>query len=132
MLILRIPYEKTIGLITMITALIPIIGAWFSGIFGFLLIVTVDPMKAIVFAIFIIILQQLEGNFIYPKVVGNVIQLPSIWVLVAITIGGKLCGIAGILLGVPILSIIYTIFTQEVNTRIKAKHTKKVDSIDSI
>lgn len=132
MLILRIPYAKTIGLITMITALIPIIGAWFSGIFGFLLIVTVDPMKAIVFAIFIIILQQLEGNFIYPKVVGNVIQLPSMWVLVAITIGGKLCGIAGILLGVPILSIIYTIFTQEVNTRIKAKHTKKVDSIDSI
>ena len=116
----------------MITALIPIIGAWFSGIFGFLLIVTVDPMKAIVFAIFIIILQQLEGNFIYPKVVGNVIQLPSMWVLVAITIGGKLCGITGILLGVPILSIIYTIFTQEVNTRIKAKYTKKVDSIDSI
>ena len=124
MLILRIPYALVIGTITMFTAFIPIVGAWISGIFGFLLIVTVDPIKAIIFVIFIIVLQQLENTFIYPKVVGKVVKIPSMLVLVAITIGGRLFGIIGIILGVPTVSSLYIIFRENTNEKLKNKHNK--------
>lgn len=124
MLILRIPYAFVIGAITMFTAFIPIVGAWISGIFGFLLIVTVSPIKAIIFVVFIIVLQQLENTFIYPKVVGKVIKIPSMLVLMAITIGGKLFGVIGIILGVPTVSILYIIFNENTEEKLKNKHKK--------
>ena len=128
MLILRLPYALIIGTITMATAIIPILGAWISGIIGFLLILTVDPIKALIFAIFIIVLQQTENNLIYPKVVGKVIKIPSMLILVAITIGGKLFGILGMLLGVPLISISYIVFKENTSQRIRtrSKHSKHI------
>ena len=128
MLILRLPYALIIGTITIATAIIPILGSWISGIIGFLLILTVDPIKALIFAIFIIVLQQTENNLIYPKVVGKVIKIPSMLILVAITIGGKLFGILGMLLGVPLISISYIVFKENTSQRIRtrSKHSKHI------
>lgn len=122
MLILKIPYALVISVVTIFTAFFPIIGAWISGIFGFLLIVTVNPIKAIIFVVFIIILQQLENALIYPKVVGKSIKIPSMLTLIAITFGGRLFGIVGILLGVPLVSIIYIIFNENTKERLKNRH----------
>ena len=84
----------------------------------------VNPIQAVTFIVFFLILQQLEGNFIYPKVVGGKIGLPSIWVLVAVTIGGSLGGVVGMLFGVPILSVIYTLIKEYVNNNDKKVITK--------
>ncbi|MCI8620398.1 MAG: AI-2E family transporter [Clostridia bacterium] len=97
MLILRIPYAMSIGVLIGVTALIPVIGAFIGLIIGAVLIVVVNPIKAVTFVIFVIVLQQIEGNLIYPKVVGNSVGLPGIWVLFAVTIGGSLGGIVGML-----------------------------------
>ncbi len=121
MLILGIPYAGPIGALTALTAFVPIVGAFIGGFIGAVLIVAVDPIKAIIFIIFIIVLQQVEGNLIYPHVVGKNIGLPSIWVLVAITIGGSLFGIMGMIVGLPILSIIYAIVTENTKNKIKEK-----------
>ena len=122
MLILNIPYAGPIGALTALTAFIPIVGAFIGGFVGAVLIVAVDPFKALVFIIFIIVLQQIEGNLIYPHVVGKNIGLPSMWVLVAITIGGSLFGIMGMIIGLPILSIIYAIVTESTNKKLKEKN----------
>lgn len=119
MLILRIPYAFVIGFLTMIAALIPILGAWGSGIIGFLLILTNNPVKAIVFAIFIITLQFIEGNVIYPKVVGSAIKMPGILVLFVVMVCGKLFGINGIILGIPLASVIHTIIGNKVNSKLE-------------
>lgn len=121
MLILDIPYAGPIGALTALTAFIPIVGAFIGGFVGAVLIVAVDPIKALIFIIFIIVLQQIEGNLIYPHVVGKNIGLPSIWVLVAITIGGSLFGIMGMIVGLPILSIIYAIVTENTNKKLAEK-----------
>lgn len=125
MLILQIPYAGPIGALTALTAFIPIVGAFIGGFIGAVLIVAVDPIKAIIFIIFIIILQQIEGNLIYPHIVGKNIGLPSIWVLVAITIGGSLFGIIGMIVGLPIVSIIYAITMENTNERLKEKGLEK-------
>ena len=122
MTILRIPYALVIGVVTMFTAFLPLIGAWISGIFGFLLIVTVNPIKAIIFVVFIIILQQLENALIYPKVVGRSIKIPSMLTLIAITFGGRLFGVVGVIFGVPIVSIIYIIFNENTSERLKNRN----------
>ena len=122
MFILGIPYAGPIGALTAITAFIPIVGAFISGFIGAVLIVAVEPIKALVFLIFIIVLQQLEGNLIYPHVVGKNIGLPSIWVLVAITIGGSLFGIMGMIIGLPVVSIIYAIISENTNKKLKEKN----------
>lgn len=122
MLILKIPYALVISVVTIFTALFPLIGAWISGIFGFLLIATVNPIKAIIFVVFIIILQQLENALIYPKVVGKSIKIPSVLTLIAITFGGQLFGVVGIILGVPLVSILYIIFNENTNERLKDRH----------
>lgn len=109
MTIFKIPYAVTIGVLIAFTALIPIVGAFVGGFIGALLIVTVAPTKAIIFIIFLIILQQLEGNLIYPKVVGKSIGLPGMWVLLAITVGGSLLGVLGMLVAVPTMAVIYTL-----------------------
>lgn len=119
MLILNIPYAITIGVLVGITALIPVAGAFIGCIIGALLILAVNPIKAVIFVIFFLILQQIEGNLIYPRVVGNSVGLPGILVLFAITIGGNLFGIVGMLIGLPILSILYTILKEDVNSKVK-------------
>ena len=122
MLILQIPYAGPIGALTALTAFIPIVGAFIGGFIGAVLIVAVDPIKAIVFIIFIIVLQQIEGNLIYPHIVGKNIGLPSIWVLVAITVGGSLFGIIGMIVGLPIVSIIYAIIMEDTNKKLEEKN----------
>lgn len=121
MLILRIPYAITVGVLIGFTALIPVVGAFIGIIVGSILILSDMPRKVIVFIIFVLILQQFEGNIIYPKVVGNSVGLPAIWVLVAITIGGSFGGIVGILLSVPISSILYTLLKEDVSLKLKEK-----------
>lgn len=114
MLILRIPYASMIGCLIGFTALIPVAGAYIGGALGAFMIFTVSPIKAIVFVVFLVILQQLEGNLIYPRVVGSSIGLPGIWVLAAVTIGGGVLGIGGMLLGVPLAAAIYQLLKNNV------------------
>ncbi len=115
MFLLRIPYAATIGTLVGFTALVPIVGAFIGVIIGALLIVSVDPIKAIIFVIFFIVLQQFEGNIIYPKVVGTAVGVPGILVLFAVLVGGKLFGIIGMLVGLPIISIFYTMLKEKLN-----------------
>lgn len=122
MLILDIPYAVTIGVMIAFTALIPIVGAIIGTVIGAILILPISPIKAVVFVIFLLILQQIEGNIIYPKVVGSSVGLPGIWVLVAISIGGSLWGLVGILLSVPLFSVIYAVLGENVNHKLKEKN----------
>ena len=112
MLILQIPYAAMIGALIGVTALIPIFGALIGTVIGAIMIISEDPFKALVFVIFLLILQQVEGNVIYPKVVGSKIGLPGIWVLAAVTVGGSLAGVLGMLLGVPAFSVLYTLINE--------------------
>ena len=113
--ILRLPYALMVGALVAFTALIPVAGAYIGAGVGAFMILTVDPFKALVFLIFIVVLQQLEGNLIYPKVVGSSMGLPGIWVLAAVTVGGGLAGIVGMLLGVPLAAALYRIIRDDVN-----------------
>lgn len=121
MLILRIPYAATISILVGFTALIPVFGAFIGTGVGAFLIFMVSPIKALIFIIFILILQQIEGNLIYPKVMGKRVNLPGLWVFVAVTIGGSISGILGMLISVPICSIIYSILATNVNNRLELK-----------
>ena len=120
MAILRIPYASTIGTLIGATALIPIVGAYIGAIVGALMILVVDPIKALWFVIFLVILQQVEGNVIYPKVVGSSIGLPGMWVLAAVTVGGGLGGIPGMLFGVPAAATVYKLLQNDVRRRERA------------
>ena len=115
MLILRIPYAAMTGAVIAFTALIPVAGAYIGAAVGAFMIMTVSPIKAVIFLIFLVILQQLEGNLIYPRVVGSSMGLPAIWVLAAATIGGGVMGITGMLLGVPLAAAIYRLLCEDVN-----------------
>jgi len=121
MLIFRFPYAGMIGALIGFTSIIPIAGPYIGCIVGALMILTVSPLKALLFVVFIIVLQQLEGNLIYPKVVGEAIGLPAIWVLSAITIGGALLGILGMLLGVPFTGAIYRLIREDMERREAAR-----------
>lgn len=107
MMILQLPYASMIGALVAFTALIPVAGAYIGAGVGAIMILTESPMQALIFLIFIVVLQQLEGNLIYPRVVGSSLGLPGIWVLAAVTIGGGLMGVVGMLLGVPTFAVIY-------------------------
>ena len=124
MKILKIPYALTSSVLVGITALIPLIGAFLGTGISAILIVVISPTKAFWFIIYIIVLQQIEGNIIYPKVVGNSVGLPAIWVMFAVIVGGSCFGIIGILLSVPIFSVIYTILRESVNNRLVEKKWK--------
>ena len=115
--ILRLPYAPMVGALMAFTALIPVAGAWIGAGVGAFMILTVSPVQALVFLIFIVILQQLENNLIYPKVVGTSIGLPGIWVLAAVTVGGGLLGVGGMLLGVPITAAVYRIVGDDVRRK---------------
>ncbi len=120
MLIFKLPYAPMIGALVAVTALIPVVGAFVGAGVGAFMILTVDPMKALFFLIFLIVLQQIEGNIIYPKVMGNSVNLPAMWVLAAVTIGGGIAGPVGMLLAVPLASSIY-VLTREATTKREKK-----------
>ena len=124
--ILRMPYALLIGVLIEFTALIPIFGAFIGCAVGSFLIFMVSPQQAILFVIVFLVLQQIEGNLIYPHVVGESVGLPSIWVLAAVTIGGNLMGIVGMLVFIPLLSVLYTIFREFVYLRLKKQNIKQV------
>lgn len=117
MAILRIPYALMIGTLMGFTALIPIVGGLIGAGVGAFLILMESPIKALIFIIFVIILQQIEGNLIYPKVVGSSIGLPGLWVLAAVTVGGGVFGIFGMLIGVPIAATLYRLVREDVTTK---------------
>ena len=121
MTIFRLPYALLVGVLIAFTALIPIVGAFIGCFVGALLILMVNPMQAVFFVILFLILQQVEGNLIYPHVVGNSVGLPSIWVLFAVTIGSKLMGIVGMLIFIPLTSVLYSLLREWVNHRISVK-----------
>ena len=117
MTILRLPYAMMIGTLIGFTALIPVAGAYIGAGVGAFMILTVSPVQALIFLIFVVVLQQLEGNLIYPKVVGSSIGLPGIWVLAAVTIGGGLMGIPGMLIGVPTVAAFYQLVRNNLNQK---------------
>ena len=118
MLIFRMPYVPVVSCIIGITALVPVFGAWIGTALGAFIILLDSPIKALWFVIFIVILQQFETNIIYPRVMGKSIGLPGIWVLFAVTVGGGLFGAAGMLLGVPVCSVIYTLGERWIKSRL--------------
>ncbi len=113
MLIFQFPFATMIGALIAFTALIPVAGAYIGAGVGAFMILTDSPMKAFLFLIFIVVLQQLEGNIIYPRVVGSSIGLPGIWVLAAVTIGGGMLGVVGMLIGVPLAAALYRILRED-------------------
>lgn len=117
MFLIRLPYAATISVLVGVTALVPVFGAFIGCFIGAFLIFMISPVKALTFIIFFLILQQIEGNFIYPKVVGKKVGLPGIWVLAAVTIGGSLGGILGMLIGVPVVSVLYSLLRIIVNEK---------------
>ena len=121
MTIFRMPYALLVGVLIALTALIPIVGAFIGCAVGALLIAITDPWKALAFIILFLVLQQIEGNLIYPHVVGSSVGLPSIWVLAAVTLGGKLMGVAGMLFFIPLCSVLYALFRDFVKGRLAEK-----------
>lgn len=125
MLVFAMPYALMISVLVGFTALIPVFGAFFGTAVGAFFILLDDPIKAIWFIVFIIVLQQLEGNIIYPRVVGKSVGLPGIWVLTAVTLGGSIFGIPGMLVSVPIASILYSLISTDVSIRLNERKSKK-------
>ncbi len=121
MIIFGMPYPTMIGALIGFTSLVPIVGAFIGAAVGAFMILTVSPFKALMFIIFIIVLQQIEENLIYPRVVGSSVNLPGIWVLAAITIGGGVMGVLGILIAVPIAAAVYKLLKDDVASGKKAK-----------
>lgn len=122
MTIFRMPYALLVGVLIALTALIPVVGAFIGCVVGALLIAVTNPWQALGFVVLFLVLQQIEGNLIYPHVVGSSVGLPSIWVLAAVTLGGKLMGIAGMLFFIPLCSVLYALFRGFVKARLKARH----------
>lgn len=121
MTLLRFSYAPLISVIIAVSALIPVAGAYLGAILACLLLVMIDPMQAVWFLIFLVILQQLEGNIIYPRVVGTSLGLPGLWVLAAVTVGGGLFDFPGMLLGVPVTAVLYTLLRDDVRRRTSVK-----------
>ena len=121
MTLFQIPYALLVGVLIALTALIPIVGAFIGCAVGALLIAIDDPWKALWFIVLFLVLQQVEGNLIYPHVVGSSVGLPSIWVLCAVTLGGSLMGILGMLVFIPVCSVLYALFRGYVKDRLVQK-----------
>ena len=117
MLIFRFPYAAMIGALVGFSALIPVAGAYIGAGVGAVMMLTKSPLTALLFLVFIVVLQQLEGNLIYPKVVGGSIGLPAIWVLWAVTVGGGLFGVLGMLLGVPVVAALYRLLREDMKRK---------------
>ena len=125
MTIARMPYAILVGVLIAFTALIPIVGAFIGCVVGAFLILVDNPMKAVAFIVLFLILQQVEGNLIYPNVVGNKVGLPSIWVLMAVSVGGSLFGVAGMLFFIPLVSTLYMLLRDSVNARNGRNYERK-------
>lgn len=119
MWIFRFPYAPMVGALVGVTALIPVVGGFIGAGVGAFMILTVEPIKAVLFIVYIVVLQQLEGNLIYPRVMGNRVNLPGMWILAAVTIGGGIGGPVGMLLAVPLASTLYTLFKEATEKREK-------------
>ena len=117
MTLFRFDYAVMIGVLIAFTALIPIVGAFIGCFIGAFLMLVDDPVRAFWFLILFVVLQQIEGNLIYPHVVGNSVGLPSIWVLAAVSVGGSLMGVFGMLVFIPLLSTVYVLLKEDVNKR---------------
>lgn len=122
MTLMGMPYPLLVGCLIAVTALIPIVGAFIGCGVGAFLILMVSPMKALIFVVVFLVLQQIEGNLIYPHVVGNSVGLPSIWVLAAVSIGGSLMGVVGMLTFIPLVSVLYTLFRECVYKKLRNKN----------
>jgi predicted PurR-regulated permease PerM len=121
MLIFGFPYAAMIGVLVGVTALIPVVGGFIGAGVGAFLILMNDPFQALMFVIFIVVLQQIEGNVIYPKVVGNSVGLPAMWVLASVTVGGGIGGVVGMLFAVPTASVLYTLLREVTAKRLEKK-----------
>lgn len=121
MSVLKMEYALVVAVLIGVTSLIPIFGAFIGCIVGAFLILIANPIQALWFIILFLVLQQIEGNVIYPRVVGGSVGLPSIWVLVAVTLGGSLAGVLGILFAIPIVSVIYTLLREHVRSRLRTR-----------
>lgn len=120
-LVFQLPYSMMIAVMIGVLSLIPLFGAWIGWAIGSLLILTVNPMQVITFTIIFFVISQIEGNFIYPHIVGNSMGLPGIWVLAAVTVGGNMMGIVGMIISVPIASVLYTLLKFAKNNRLKKR-----------
>ena len=121
LVVLRLPYALLIGVLIAFTALIPVFGAFIGWAVGAFLMLIISPMDALLFSVVFFTLQQIEGNMIYPHVVGNSVGLPSIWVLVAVTLGGSMMGVVGMLIFIPLCSVLYTLLRDTVNERLRRR-----------
>ncbi len=119
--VLRMPYALLVGVLIGFTALIPMVGAFIGCAVGAFLILLTNPMQALIFIGVFLVLQQVEGNLIYPHVVGSSVGLPSMWVLVAVTLGGSMMGVLGMLIFIPLMSVFYVLLKEEVNRRLERK-----------
>ena len=122
--IFRFPYTLIISVLTAVTALIPIFGALIAMMIGIVLIGIINPLQAVLFVVVFQVVQQIEGNFIYPRVVGKSVGLSPMWTLLAITVGGNLFGVVGMLVGLPLASVIYSLIKTIVNDKIKEKEIR--------
>lgn len=122
--VFRMPYVALISVLIAFTALIPIVGAFIGCVIGAFLIFMISPVKAVWFVVIFLVLQQIEGNFIYPKVVGSSVGLPAIWVLAVVTVGGKLMGVIGMLVMIPLSSVLYAIFREFIYNKLKTKNER--------
>lgn len=132
MSVLRMPYALLIGVTIAVTALVPIVGAFIGCIIGVILIGLTNPLQALVFIALFLILQQIEGNLIYPHVVGNSVGLPGMWVLVAVSVGGSLFGIMGMLTFIPICSVAYSLLREFINNRLKKKNIDSLEYLEGL
>ena len=122
MTLFRLPYALLTGIVIAFTALVPVFGAFIGCAVGAFLIFMVSPLKALMFIVLFLVLQQIEGNLIYPHVVGNSVGLPSIWVLAAVSVGGSLMGIVGMLIFIPLMSVVYALFREVVYIKLRQKN----------
>ena len=122
MAIFRMPYVSLISVLIAVTALVPLVGGFVGCFFGAFFILVSDPVQALIFVVLFLVIQQIEGNLIYPKVVGNSIGLPGMWVLVAVTVGGELMGVAGMLVMIPVTSVLYALLREVTNKRLARRN----------
>ena len=122
MTLFRLPYALLTGIVIAFTALVPVFGAFIGCAVGAFLIFMVSPFKTLMFIVLFLVLQQIEGNLIYPHVVGNSVGLPSIWVLAAVSVGGSLMGIVGMLIFIPLMSVVYALFREVVYIKLRQKN----------
>lgn len=132
MSILKMPYALLIGVVIAVTALVPIVGAFIGCAIGVILIGLTNPLQALAFIALFLILQQIEGNLIYPHVVGNSVGLPGMWVLVAVSVGGSLFGIMGMLTFIPICSVAYALLREFINNRLKNKNIDSLEYLEGL